>query len=314
MQSKIINYFVAEDRDAILDALEHVKKEVRESIALDVRLIRKDLKVIWVQLILRKYGSDEDNSVFIAGSIINIHEKKLSEEKEKELSDMKEHFVSLTSHQFRTPLTVIFSNIELIELYATKSDPQLASRINTSAELIRNEIDRMTDLMNNILLMGRYDAKQFNYNFRKTDFTGLIHRVIHTYFSNQPDGRRIHININGKEQEVMMDEMLITHVLTNIISNAFKYSEGSTDPQIDVNYLDNVVEVLVSDNGIGIPKNEIEKVFNSFYRATNTLTYQGSGLGLVVAKQFLELHNGSIQLHSDLGKGTQVFLKIPYSK
>lgn len=314
MQSKIINYFVAEDRDAILDALEHVKKEVRESIALDVRLIRKDLKVIWVQLILRKYGSDEDNSVFIAGSIINIHEKKLSEEKEKELSDMKEHFVSLTSHQFRTPLTVIFSNIELIELYATKSDPQLASRINTSAELIRTEIDRMTDLMNNILLMGRYDAKQFNYNFRKTDFTGLIHRVIHTYFSNQPDGRRIHININGKEQEVMMDEMLITHVLTNIISNAFKYSEGSTDPQIDVNYLDNVVEVLVSDNGIGIPKNEIEKVFNSFYRATNTLTYQGSGLGLVVAKQFLELHNGSIQLHSDLGKGTQVFLKIPYSK
>lgn len=89
---------------------------------------------------------------------------------------------------------------------------------------------------------------------------------------------------------------------------------GSTDPQIEVNYLDNGVEVLVSDNGIGIPKNEIEKVFNSFYRATNTLTYQGSGLGLVVAKQFLELHNGSIHLHSDLGKGTQVFLKIPYSK
>lgn len=314
MQSKIINYFVAEDREAILNALSYVKNETQESISLDVRLIRKDLKVVWVQLILRKYGSDEDASVFIAGSIINIHEKKLSEEKEKELSDMKEHFVSLTSHQFRTPLTVIFSNIELIELYATKSDPQLASRINTSAELIRSEIDRMTDLMNNILLMGRYDAKQFNYNFRKTNFSALIQRVIHTYFSNQSDGRRIHIKISGEEQEVMMDEMLITHVLTNIISNAFKYSEGSADPQLEVNYLDTFVEIIISDNGIGIPKNEIEKVFNSFYRATNTLTYQGSGLGLVVAKQFLELHNGSIQLHSDLGKGTQVFLKIPYSK
>jgi PAS domain S-box-containing protein len=314
MQSKIINYFAAKDREVIMHALDHVKKDSPESFALDVRLVRKDLKVIWVQLLLRKYGSEEDNSVFIAGSIINIHEKKLSEEKEKELADMKEHFVSLTSHQFRTPLTVIFSNIELIELYATKSDPKLATRINTSAELIRNEIDRMTDLMNNILLMGRYDAKQFNYNFKKTDCTALIYKVTHTYFSNQTDGRRIHIKVIGKEQKVMLDEMLITHVLTNIISNAFKYSEGAADPQLEVNYLDQMVEIIISDNGIGIPQNEIEKVFNSFYRATNTLTYQGSGLGLVVAKQFLELHNGSIRLYSQLGKGTQAHLTIPYSK
>lgn len=307
-------YFLHEERQQIIQALEKIKADKEESISLDVRLVRKDIKVRWVQVILRKYGTPEDKSNFIAGSIIDIHEKKISAEKEKELADMKEHFVSLTSHQFRTPLTVIFSNIELIELFAQKSDPVFATRINTSAEIIRNEIDRMTELMNNILLMGRYDAKQLHFNLKKTDLTPFVYQVVDTYFSNQPDNRRIHIKVSGKAADVMIDEMLITHVLTNIISNAFKYSEGCADPELDLQYHEEEVEIIISDSGIGIPPNEIEKVFNSFYRATNTLTYQGSGLGLVVAKQFLELHNGTINLYSKLGRGTKVCLTLPYAQ
>lgn len=307
-------YFIHEEKQEILQALEKIKADEEESISLDVRLVRKDIKVRWVQVIFRKYGSPEDKSNFIAGSIIDIHEKKISAEKEKELADMKEHFVSLTSHQFRTPLTVIFSNIELIELFAQKTDPVLATRVNTSAEIIRSEIDRMTELMNNILLMGRYDAKQLHFNLKKTDLTPFVNRVVDTYFSNQPDNRRIHIKVSGKDSDLMIDEMLITHVLTNIISNAFKYSEGCADPELDLHYHEKEVQIIISDSGIGIPPNEIEKVFNSFYRATNTLTYQGSGLGLVVAKQFLELHNGTINLNSKLGRGTKVSLTLPYAK
>jgi len=107
--------------------------------------------------------------------------------------------------------------------------------------------------------------------------------------------------------------MLFTHVLTNIISNAFKYSSGSDNPELIISELPGKVEIRVVDKGIGIPEDELEKVFNSFYRATNTISYMGSGLGLVVAKQFMELHNGTIALESELGKGTTVILSLPLS-
>jgi signal transduction histidine kinase len=101
------------------------------------------------------------------------------------------------------------------------------------------------------------------------------------------------------------------HVLTNIISNSFKYSKGSSNPQLSLHYQDNHAYITIVDFGIGIPEEEIEKVFHSFYRASNTITYQGSGLGLSVAKQFMELHGGKISLKSELNKGTEVTLCLP---
>ena len=101
------------------------------------------------------------------------------------------------------------------------------------------------------------------------------------------------------------------HVITNIISNAFKYSKGCPNPELLISYESNKAIIQIRDYGIGIPEDEIEKVFHSFYRASNTVTYQGSGLGLSVAKQFMELHNGKIFLSSKLGEGTKVRLILP---
>ena len=104
------------------------------------------------------------------------------------------------------------------------------------------------------------------------------------------------------------------HVITNIISNAFKYSKGCPNPELTISYEENNAIISIKDFGIGIPEDEMEKVFHSFYRASNTVTYQGSGLGLSVAKQFMELHNGKIFLFSKLGEGTEVQLILPLIK
>lgn len=304
--------FVPEDSTRIQELINSLKDTKGISNSVEVRLLNKKGEWRWVELTLREHRTSDETDYFIAGSIIDIHDKKLATDKEKELAELKAGFVSLTSHQFRTPLTVIFSNMEVIELSAQKLNTTLSDTIQNSAKMIKEQIDRMTHLMDNILLVGRYDAKQLLYNLRPLNLSGLIHSVVNTYYLNQPDGRTIRVTEETSNRKVALDEMLFMHVLTNIISNAFKYSNGSQNPELYLIQEEDFAEIIIKDYGIGIPEDELNKVFNSFYRASNTITYQGSGLGLPVARQFMELMKGSIHLESKLGKGTKVALRLPY--
>ncbi len=311
--SKLITgFFQSEDISAINENIELLKSEKVITASLEIRLNLKNGKWRWVQIMMKEYGKPNDQEYFIAGSIIDIHDRKLTQEKEKELADMKAGFVSVASHQFRTPLTVIFTNVELIEILTSKCEIGLIDKIQQKTDQIKNEIDRMTALMNNILLVGRYDAGQIQFNQKILPVSPLIHAVVQNYFSQRSDGRKLKINESIlSDRKGAIDEMLLTHVLTNLISNAFNYSEGGGDPELEIIYHNDDVEVCIKDYGIGIPEDELEKVFNSFYRAANTVSFRGSGLGLVVAKQFVELHNGSIKLESRLNVGTKAVFTLP---
>ncbi len=312
MLKTITSFFAKEEWNTITDSINTLKEKNKKSAFLEVQLLQKKGGWRWVELTFREYRASSKKDYFIAGTIIDIHDKKLASEKEKELAELKAGFVSLTSHQFRTPLTVIFSNIEVIEMSAKKYQTELSDIIRNSANLIKEQINRMAQLMDNILLVGRYDARQLLYNLRQSNLSEFIHSVIETYFSKQADGRKIHFTETPIAGRVALDEMLFTHVLTNIISNAFKYSIGAKDPELHLSTTEKGVELAIKDYGIGIPEEEIDKVFKSFYRAANTITFQGSGLGLSVAKQFMELLKGSIKLESTIGKGTTVILFLPF--
>lgn len=307
----ITAFFEASDKTTIATQIEGLKKTESGRATIEVKLKQKNKQWRWVELLLRENKALTEKDYFIAGNIIDIHDKKIALEKEKELAELKAGFVSLTSHQFRTPLTVIFSNIEVIEMYAKKLNVALSDTIKGSALKIKDQIDRMTQLMDNILLVGRYDAKQLAYNLQPIDLSQFIRSIAKTYFQNEPDGRKLVIKEELSTQQVAADELLFMHVLTNIISNAFKYSAGTANPELSIYYKDSLAYISIEDFGIGIPEDEIEKVFHSFYRASNTITYQGSGLGLSVAKQFMELHGGKISLISTLNKGTTVTLCLP---
>lgn len=307
----ITGFFEESETPLILEQIDTLKNNESGKSTVEAKLKQKNNGWRWVELSLRENKAASVKDYFIAGSMIDIHDKKIALEKEKELAELKAGFVSLTSHQFRTPLTVIFSNIEVIEMAAKKLNIELSDRIKDSAGMIKDQIERMTQLMDNILLVGRYDAQQLAYNLHPINLSKFVQSIIKTYFQNETDGRTVVLKEEASDREVAADELLFMHVITNIISNAFKYSKGCPNPEVTISYEANKANIRIRDFGIGIPENEIEKVFHSFYRASNTVTYQGSGLGLSVAKQFMELHNGKILLNSKLGEGTEVQLVLP---
>lgn len=311
MMQPVTLFFEETEIPLILEQIDELKRTESGKSTIEAKLKHKKNGWRWVELSLRENKAASVKDYFIAGSIIDIHDKKIALEKEKELAELKAGFVSLTSHQFRTPLTVIFSNIEVIEMAARKLNVELSDRIKDSAGMIKDQIERMTQLMDNILLVGRYDAQQLAYNLHPINISQFIRSIIKTYFQNESDGRTVDLKEEGSDFKVAADELLFMHVITNIISNAFKYSKGSRNPELTIGNEANMAIIKIKDYGIGIPEDEIEKVFHSFYRASNTVTYQGSGLGLSVAKQFMELHNGKIFLSSQLGEGTEVRLTLP---
>jgi PAS domain S-box-containing protein len=240
------------------------------------------------------------------------NELEVSLEKQKQLNLLKSSFVSTVSHQFRTPLTVIYSNIELIELSVKNiSNNNLTTRINIVSERIKNEVGRMTEMMDNILLFGKYEAGKIAVKPQKVNPVVFIEKIISTYFSKLEDDRRIDKHFNINLRDITIDEQLTTHVINNLLSNAIKYSFGSKNPLIEIDSDNYYTSIKIIDFGIGIPEEDMDKLFNSFFRASNTSTFEGYGLGLVIAKEFTEIQNGTIEIKSNLNIGTTVTLKFP---
>lgn len=316
LHKSILDYVIEENRDYAKKCLHSLNKLDIETTEFEVKIKNKQQEIRWVQIIARRFSMDSDpDQSAIAGSIIDITNRKESEQKALELTELKSNFVTMASHQFRTPLTVIYSNTELLETYSDKVEKEVSGKVKNLAKRIKSEINRMTDLMNNILVFGRYNSKELTLNPKPSNLSDLCERVVNTYFFRQPDERKVEFEkVNKKGSLVNIDELFFTYILTNILSNAFKYSAGQRNPELNIIYKTNTVQIEVRDYGIGVPKDEINKLFNSFYRASNTTTIPGSGLGLVVAKQFMELHNGQIELKSELGNGCEVTLTFPYAK
>lgn len=307
-----INYIFSDDVEYANNSLNKINDLKGEASIFDVRLRQKSGDIKWIQVIARNTRIENSENFAITGSIIDINDYKEAEYRKKELVELKTNFVAMASHQFRTPLTVIYSNLELLESYNQNFELKIADKYNTVSQRIRSEVNRLTELMNNILVFGRYNVHEPVLNLKNIILSDLILSVINNYFSRQSDGRKVIIMNDLGTKEFIIDELFFTYVLTNILSNAFKYSNGAPNPELSIVYEKDCARVEIKDFGIGVPKGELNKLFNSFFRASNTSTIQGSGLGLVVAKQFMELHNGDIEIQSELGQGTLVSLKLPY--
>lgn len=237
-------------------------------------------------------------------------EKSLA--KERELSELKSRFVSMTSHEFRTPLTTIKQNVDLISYQLEASVPNAKANFDRYFQRIDSEIGRVTNLMNDILLLGKIEAGKVDISKRPGDLVKLASQCIQKICVGRLDQRGITLETKGVERPVSMDIQLMEHVLTNIMSNALKYSPDAKDPELTISF-NSLSEVLISckDQGIGIPKKDQKGLFSSFYRATNVKNIQGSGLGLSIVKEFVVMHGGTIQVISDTNKGSTFNISIP---
>ena len=231
--------------------------------------------------------------------------------KEKELGKLKSYFVSTVSHQFRTPLAIIQSNSELLNMITENCELELKPKLDTATERIRKEIERMTELMDDILLLGKIaSGKNSSINKRPTDILEFCKGISEQFNDIQKDGRKIDVEFSGEQRHINIDQNSMNHTLNNLISNAFKYSIKE-NPKIYISFEEKEVKIIVTDTGIGIPENEIKNLFQPFHRASNASDIPGSGLGLAIVKEYVELNGGKIQVQSQLNRGATFTITFP---
>ena len=227
---------------------------------------------------------------------------------EKELNQLKSRFVSTVSHEFRNPLNSISGMAQILEAYG---DSLSSTKKKEVLQQLRRNIIRMTNLLDNVLIVSRKDMGKLQFNPAPLEleiFCRSLVDEIQMVFNNQ---QTIDFFYRGKQQQFKLDSKLLHHVLTNLLSNAYKYSAKDTRIDFTVSFENSQIIFTIEDRGIGIPPADIPKLFDSFYRASNSEGYQGTGLGLAIAKEYVELHQGTISVQSKLDVGTIFTVVIP---
>lgn len=166
--------------------------------------------------------------------------------------------------------------------------------------------------MQDLLMVSKIEAGKIELNPTPTDIIAFIKKAIDNGFHPWKDGRSANVQIKRSAVKTAIDEKMLEHALHNLLSNAFKYSSGKESPTVRVAFAKTYFTISVVDNGIGIPTAEIQKLFTSFFRATNTGNISGTGIGLIVTKYFTEQHKGYVAVKSKINKGSIFTLKLPY--
>lgn len=230
--------------------------------------------------------------------------------KEKELNNLKSLFISTVSHEFRNPLSVIQTAVELIELQGANLTE---TKKNTYLRRIKGAVQSMKQLMEDVLFMGRTEAGKLECHPIPLTLKEFCQELIAEFTSVTTSGHEIIFTCNNENTEACIDERLLNCILVNLLSNAVKYSPQGETIRFDLicDQTEGIATFCIQDLGIGIPQSEQAHLFESFYRASNAKTIQGTGLGLVIVKNCVDAHQGTINVSSQEGKGTTFTIVLP---
>lgn len=229
-------------------------------------------------------------------------------EQERELGELKSRFVSTVSHEFRTPLGVTMSAVEIIRHFDAKLTPERRQEL---CDEIHEATRGMADLMEQVLMLGRVEAGKLGYRPMPFDVEILISKLIDESLSATNRKCQIHLACEPGLEGAHGDEALIRHILGNLITNAVKYSPRASEVVIRVRRDGGDMVVDVEDHGIGIPEEDRPNLFEAFHRCANVGDIPGTGLGLVIVKRCVDIHSGSIDVQSEVGKGTTFIVRLP---
>ncbi|MBS1688581.1 MAG: PAS domain S-box protein [Bacteroidetes bacterium] len=227
--------------------------------------------------------------------------------REKEFSELKSRFVSTASHEFRTPLTAILSSAFLIETYKTTEQEEERKR---HIERIKSSVRNLSDILNDFLSLDKIEQGIVTVSKESFDLSVFLECIVEEMRGLLKEGQQIMLAYYGK-RNITLDKMILKNILLNLLSNAIKYSNTYTNIHLSAEVTNNLISISVKDEGIGIPKDEQNKLFNRFFRAKNVLSIQGTGLGLNIAKKYAALLNGSITFHSTHFVGTTFTVTFP---
>ncbi len=228
--------------------------------------------------------------------------------KERELSELRSNFVSLVSHEYRTPLTLIQSSAELLEHYNHLFSEE---KRQTHLQRIQNAVRRMTLLLEDVLLIGTADAGKLKFEPGPVDLVTFSKEIVETLQISALQSQIITKVKICDCTEAYLDEKLLGHIFMNLFSNAIKYSPQGSTVQFDLICNQESAVFRIQDSGIGIPQQDLPQLFESFGRASNVGTIPGTGLGLAIVKKCVDLHGGKITVESEVGVGTTFTVTLP---
>lgn len=247
--------------------------------------------------------------------LVEIGKRKQAEEearnamvKEKELHELKTRFISLTSHEFRTPLTSILTAAELLQYHNQKLSEdkklELLQRIQTS-------VSQMTELLNNVLTIERVEAGKLGFEPVPLDVVKFCSDLVDDLGLGIAAHHYISFSNTIQSKTLNLDEKLLRHILLNLLSNAIKYSPSGSTIDFQLSQSGDEVIFQFKDNGIGIPLDDQSRLFELFHRGKNVGTISGTGLGLAIVKRSVDLHGGKIEVASALGAGSTFTVTLP---
>ena len=229
-------------------------------------------------------------------------------EAERELNDLKTRFVSTTSHEFRTPLGVIASSAGIIQDYGDRLDD---SKKQKHFKRIQDSVIHMTQLLEDVLTLSRVEAGRLQLKLTPTSIPTFCAEIIEE-FATSDGNTRIRLEAASSFPDlVMMDQRLLRQILTNLLSNALKYSFPNSEVLLQLTYQSSSFALTIKDQGIGIPADDLKHLFQSFHRAKNVGNVPGTGLGLSIVKKLVELHQGKITFQSQINLGTTCTVRFP---
>ena len=310
---------------------EYHKKPVQRSmgIGLDLCGKRKDGSLFPVEISLNHFTVD--NSHFVMGLVTDItlrhkaemelqrtnqeleerveqrtaelrdaeHSVREALEKERELHALKSRFVAMASHEFRTPLSTIMSSVDLIGRY---TEDMKDEKVEKHVARVRSKVREMTAMLNEFLSLERIEQGQVLCTPVELDVVHLCIEMIEELRALAKPGQSIDYDHAGEGRSVTLDRQMLSNVITNLVTNAVKYSPEGKRISLCTSIADARLVITVKDEGMGIPKEDQEHLFERFFRGSNATTIQGTGLGLNIVKRYLDLMNGGISFESQTGR------------
>lgn len=299
----------------IIHDLSDVKKAQREIIELNKQLEEKveqrtyELeKVVNKLLATNKDLSTEVTERKVVEQKLIASEKDLTEslEKEKELNELKSRFVSMASHEFRTPLTTIMSSAALINRYGeTEQQPNREKHVDR----IKSAVVNLTGILNDFLSLSKLEEGVVLVNIQEVNLHELCELVLSEVKGLLKDGRKINHTVLNGTGSYNTDERILKNILFNLITNAIKYSKE--DINCVFSYEEKGLVLTIEDRGIGIPEEDQKHLFTRFFRAGNVSNIQGTGLGLNIVRRYVNLLKGAITFESKQEEGTTFIVTLP---
>jgi PAS domain S-box-containing protein len=228
--------------------------------------------------------------------------------REKELGQLRSTFVSMVSHEFRTPLGIIQSSAEILGDYLDQLPPAERSE---HLQSIQKNTRRMAGLMEEVLLISRFDAGKMEFKPARLDFPSFLRRLVDEVLSATQRRCPVELALDEMPPAIEAEEGMLRHIFTNLLTNAIKYSEPGSPVRFEARREGSEIVARISDRGIGIPEPDREWLFSAFHRGRNVGDRPGTGLGLVIVKRCLDLHYGKISVQSRVGHGTTVTVRLP---